>query len=156
MFFLGDADPAEGPEATPGLPPNRQTDEFDRSPFAIAKEMVSGGIGLPWNLVVSGLIGIWLLFTRLTLGSTGSMANSDHVIGFLVLTTLSVAAAEVTRPVRYLNILFGGALAAAPFIFEAGAAATINGLACGLALIVLSFRRGEIRHAYGDWNRLIV
>lgn len=156
VFFLGDADTAEGPDAAPSLPPSRQSDEFDRSPFAIVKDMLGGGIGLPWNLVVSGLIGIWLLFTRLTLGSTGSMANCDHVIGFLVLTTLSVAAAEVTRPVRYLNILFGGALVAAPFIFEAGAAATINGLVCGLALIFLSFRRGEIRHAYGDWNRLIV
>ncbi len=38
------------------------------------------------------------------------MANSDHLIGSLVLTVISLAAAEVARPLRFLNILLGLAL----------------------------------------------
>jgi hypothetical protein len=48
---------------------------------------------IPRVRVLSGVIGLWLLFTRLTLGSTGAMANADHSIGFLILTALSIAAA---------------------------------------------------------------
>ncbi len=84
------------------------------------------------------------------------MANADHAIGLLVLTTLSIAAAEPARAVRYLNMLFGAALLVTPFVFESGTAATVNSLVCGVALIVLSRRRGEIRQQYGSWTRLIV
>ena len=118
--------------------------------------MLGGGVSLPWNLALSGLIALSLLFTRLTFGSTGAMANADHVIGFLVLTTLSIAAAEPTRAVRYLNVLFGVALLATPFVFDARTPATINSIVCGIALIVLSRRRGRIRQSYGNWTRLVV
>ena len=131
-------------------------DEFDRSPSAVVKEMLGGGVGLPWNLVLSALIGLWLLFTRLTFGTTGSMANADHVIGFVVLTTVSIAAAEATRAVRYLNVLFGAALLVTPFLLDAGTAAMINSIVCGIALIALSFRRGPIRQRYGTWQPWIV
>lgn len=153
VLFVGDTD--EGGAAvkeTTGKP----EDEFDRSPVAVVKDMVGGGVSLPWNLLLSGLIGLWLLFTRLTFASSGAMANADHVIGFLVLTALSLAAAEVTRPVRYLNMLFGLALLATPFLFGASTAATINSIVCGLALIVLSRRRGPIRQRYGSWQPWIV
>ena len=146
IFFVGDTDVGEA-KAAP--------DEFDRSPAAVVRDILGGGVSLPWNLALSGLIAVSLLFTRLTFGSTGAMANADHVIGFLVLTTLSIAAAEPTRAVRYVNVLFGVALLATPFVFEAGTAATINSLACGIALIVLSRRRGAIRQSYGDWTRLL-
>ena len=120
------------------------------------KDMVSGGVVLTWNLALSAAIGLWLLFTRLTFGSEGGMANADHVIGSLVLTVVSLAAAEVARPLRFLNLPLGAALLVTPFLYEAGTAATVNSLACGLALIVLSIRRGPISERYGSWNRLIV
>lgn len=73
-----------------------------------------------------------------------------------MLTTLSIAAAEATRVVRYLNVLLGAALLVTPFLFDAGAAAMINSIVCGVALIALSFRRGPIRQRYGTWQSLIV
>ncbi len=131
-------------------------DEFDRSPGEVMRTMLVGGVSLPWNLALSALIAIWLLFTRLTFDSSGAMADADHTIGLLVLTTLSIAAAEPARAVRYLNVLFGTGLLVTPFVFEAGTAATVNSLVCGLALILLSRRRGAIRQQYGGWTRLIV
>jgi nucleoside-diphosphate-sugar epimerase len=153
VFFAGDTD--ENGEDTQ-LHGAEHADEFDRSPITVAKDMLVGGVSLPWNLVLSGLIGIWLLFTRLTLGSAGAMANADHAIGFLVLTTVSIAAAEPARAVRYLDVPLGAALLATPFLLHASMAATINSVACGLALIALSFRRGSVRQRYGTWQPLIV
>jgi hypothetical protein len=78
------------------------------------------------------------------------------VIGSLVLTVVSVAAAEVARPVRYLNILLGAALLAAPFMLDASTFTSIVSVVLGAALVVLSIRRGPIRERYGNWNRLII
>jgi nucleoside-diphosphate-sugar epimerase len=159
VFLAGDTDENASVAATPSAEVSEAKaahDEFDRSPVAVVRDMLGGGVSLPWNLALSGLIALSLLFTRLTFGSTGAMANADHVIGFLVLTTLSIAAAEPTRAVRYLNVLFGVALLATPFVFDATTPATLNSIVCGIALIVLSRRRGRIRQRYGNWTRLVV
>lgn len=149
VFFAGDTD-EQGDER------GSEADEFDRGPATVVKDMLVGGVSLPWNMALSGLIGLSLLFTRLTFGTEGTMANADHVIGFLVLTTLSIAAAEATRAVRYLNVPLGAALLVTPFLFEASTAATVNSIACGIALIALSFPRGSIKQRYGTWQPWIV
>ena len=149
VIFAGDTDEtgkkAEGRASA-------LADEFARPPSAVVKDMLTGGVGLPWNLALSALIGLWLLFTRLTFGTTGTMADADHVIGFLVLTTLSIAAAEATRAARYLNVPIGAALLVTPFLFDADTSAMINSIVCGIALIALSLRCGPIRQRYGTWQ----
>ena len=69
---------------------------------------------------------------------------------------VSVAAAEVARPVRFLLVPLGLALLGTPFLYDAGTSATAASLACGALLIGLSLRRGPIRGRYGSWSRLIV
>ena len=159
IFFVGDTDEG-GPEEqdpTDATGTTRPGDsQFGRPAGEVVKDMVTGGVVLTWNLALSALIGLWLLFTRLTFGSEGGMANADHVIGSLVLTAVSLAAAEVARPLRFLIVPLGAALLATPFLYDAGTAATANSLACGVALVVLSIRRGPVRERYGGWNRLIV
>ena len=147
VLLFGDTD--EMPESGAAQPVE---DEFDRSLGAVLRSAVIGGVNLPWNLALSAMIGLSLMFTRLTLGTEGNMANADHVIGALVLTVISVAAAEVARPARYLNVLLGGVLFITPFAYEANLIGTLASIAAGTALIVLSFRHGEIRERYGDWN----
>jgi hypothetical protein len=151
VFLLGDTDDMD---ETRGSDP--KADEFDRPPGAVIKDMVGGGVSLPWNLALSGLVGLSLLFTRVTLGAEGSMANSDHLIGSLVLTVISLAAAEVARPLRLLNIPLGLTLFATPFIYGASMTATVASVACGAALVALSIRRGAIREQYGSWSRVVV
>ena len=84
------------------------------------------------------------------------MAHAHHVIGSLVLTVVSIAAAEVARPVRYLNIVLGAALMAAPLILGASVGTTVVSIVLGVALVVLSIRRGPIRERYGNWDRVII
>ena len=115
-----------------------------------------GGISAPWTLGASVLIGVWLMLTRLTLGASGVMADADHLIGSLVITVSVAAMAEAARPLRYINYLFGLALAIVPFVSDASALQTAAGVICGLALVALSVPRGGIRHRYGSWSRVIV
>jgi hypothetical protein len=119
------------------------------------RDMVYGGVSLPCNLALAALIGLALLFTRVTRGVDGNLANAHHVIGSLVLTVVSVAAAEVARPARYSNVLLGDALVAVPFVIDAGTVAATATVLAGAALVALSFRGGPIREHHGRWDALI-
>ena len=151
IFFVGDTDEVANTQSA-----ETNTDEFDQPPSAVFKAAITGGVSLPWNLVLAALIGLSLMFTRVTLDVDGNIAHAHHIIGSLVLTVVSIAAAEVARPVRYVNMLLGAALMAAPFMFSADIAATIVSMGLGAALIALSVRRGLIRERYGNWDRWII
>ena len=153
VLFVGDTD--EEPPATAAKRSEPLADEFDQSAGSMLKSMLGGGVSLPWNLALAALIGFALLFTRVALGVDGALANAHHVIGSLVLTVVSVTAAEVARPVRWLNALLGAALIATPLVWEANTLTLVVSVALGLSLIVLSVRRGKIRERYGNWSRLI-
>ena len=155
VFFVGDTDEirkTRNAELNGGL----NADEFDQAPGAVIRNAIGGGVSLPWNLALTALIGLSLMFTRVTLGVDGSLANAHHVIGSLVLTVVSIAAAEVARPVRYLSVPLGIVLMAAPFIFGASLVTTVVSTVLGAGLVVLSIRRGPIRERYGNWDRLII
>ena len=116
------------------------------------------GVTIPWPLVLSVAIGLWLMFTRMTFGSSGMMANSDHLIGSLVVTFSIIAWAEVGRGLRFVNVLFGLWLLAAPWLIDgAGStAAVLNSLVCGVLLIILAVPRGSVRDFYAGFDRYIV
>jgi hypothetical protein len=119
-------------------------------------EMVRGGVSVPWNIAASMLIGVWLLFTRITLGTEGAMANADHLIGSLVLTVCAIACAEVARPVRFLNLAFALALLATPFVYDASDPQTLASMLCGVLLGALSLRPGPVRGRYAAWNARLI
>lgn len=102
-------------------------------------------------------MGIWLMGTRLTLGTDGPLANSDHLIGALVVTVSVIALAEVARAARYLNGALGVALIILPWTLDGGSAlAGLAGVATGIILVVLSLPRGKISQSYGTWDRFVV
>jgi len=116
------------------------------------------GVTYPWTLMLSIAIGVWLTFTRLAFDSSGAMADSDHLVGLLVLTSTIIALAEVARSVRFINIVFGVWLVAAPWLLDgiASPLAIWNGVICGTLLIVLAIPRGKIKDSYANWDRYIV
>ena len=129
--------------------------EFSQGPASFIKDMWSGGVSLPWNLAAAAAIGLWLMFTRLTLGAGGDQANADHLIGALSLTVISLAAAEVARPLRYLLIPLGLGLGATSLAFSESTAQLAAGMVCAIGLIGLSLRRGPIRGRYSSWQPMI-
>ncbi|MAT66735.1 MAG: dTDP-glucose 4,6-dehydratase [Gammaproteobacteria bacterium] len=147
-FWTGDAmdggsdDTAKGLAATP------------REQWAQATR----GVTYPWTLLASIAIGTWLTFTRLTFDSSGAMADSDHLVGLLVVTFSIMAWAEVGRALRFINIPFGAWLVAAPWLLDGAASplAVWNGVLCGVLVIVLALPRGQVRDSYAGWDRYIV
>jgi hypothetical protein len=148
VFFVGDTDEGERSE--------RDADDFERKAGTLANEILSGGVSAPWNLIACMLVGVWLMFTRLTVGAEGALANADHLLGALAITVAVTACAEVARSARYLNLLFGVALLIVPFVYHANLPVMLSELVSGVLLILFSVRRGPIRCRYGGWNRLIV
>lgn len=146
VFLFGDTDDGRR---------SQRRDEFDERPMVILRSMLAGGVSLPWNLALAAALGASLLFTRLSFGAHGAMADADHVIGFLMLTVVSIAAAEVARTARLLLVPLAAALFATPFLFDAGGLHTAASLAIGAAVIVLSLPRGVIVERYGRWQPMI-
>ncbi len=97
------------------------------------------------------------MFTRLTFGTVPPMAHSDHLVGALVITVAIIAMGEVARALRFVNVLFGFWVIAAPWLLEgASPIARWSGAAVGLALILLSLPRGaRSREHYGSWDRFV-
>jgi uncharacterized membrane protein len=112
---------------------------------------------VPWTLLISTALGVWLLVAPAALGTSGSAANSNYLAGALVVTWSVIAFGEVTRSARLLNILMGIWIVIGPWLL-AGAIGTSRwiDLAVGVALIALSFPRGRIDGQFGSWNRYLI
>ena len=146
IFFTGDTD--EGPD-------NDIIDDFERSPKAIATDMVSGGMTFPWTLMVSLAVGVVLMLSPLIFGWGTGAAATNHIVGALVITVTVAVLAPVARLGRYLNALLGLVLLFAPLVAGAGWLAIAFSALCGLALIALSIPRGTVTKSYGSWDRYI-
>ncbi len=147
-FFRGGAQPDGGRDDSAG---------FD-APLAVATASAMRGVNLPWTLVASTVLGLWLMFTRLSFGTLPPMADSDHLIGALIVTFAVMAMAEVGRALRFINVVLGLWLIAAPWILPgAGTAAAWAGVIVGLGVIGLSLPRGKrSEEHYGGWDRYVV
>jgi uncharacterized membrane protein len=109
-----------------------------------------------WNLLISIGLGVWLLFAPAVFESVGNASDNDRLLGALIVTFTAIAVAEVARPVRYLNVLFGGWLIIAPFLLAGyTSGALISSIIVGIALVALAFPLGTIRGRYENWNYYI-
>ncbi len=145
VFLLGDDSEADNVDSS---------DDFERPARHVVREMVTGGVNVPWNLALSIAIGLVLMFSRPLFGAEGGAADSDHVIGALVISFAVAATAEVARPLRFANALLGAWLLLAPWLLGGfNPAATAADLIAGIALIALSIPRGRIICRYAGWDR---
>ena len=115
------------------------------------------GVSVPWTLLASTVLGLWLLFAPALLGSGGYAAHSDRLAGALVLTNAVIAMAEVGRAWRFVNVPAGLWIALAPWLLGgASTASAWNDVVVGLAVVALSLPRGTVRERYGIWDRYVV
>lgn len=113
-------------------------------------------VSAPWNLWLSTMVGVWLMAAPTPLHLDGSVADSTHIVGALVVTFSIIAFAEPARLVRFPNIVLGAWLLLASWILDT----EVTGwpwisIATGFALIVLNLRCGPVQDRYGDWQRSI-
>jgi uncharacterized membrane protein len=117
----------------------------------------AGLSSVPWNLLASAALGVWLMFAPAALQTNGAAANSDHVTGALVVTVAVIAIGEIARAARFLNLVFAVWLLAGPWLLSGGTAAAMgNDMAVGAALLLLSLPRGKVTERFGGWDRYVV
>ena len=117
--------------------------------------MLFSGISVPWTLMASTVLGGVLMCTRLLFDTAGIAADSDHIVGSLVVTFSIIAWCDVARPLRFVNIGFGAWLVVAPSVIGgySGIAAAASVL-FGIALIWLAFPLGRIATHMGAWDKI--
>lgn len=126
------------------------------APIAAILHAMIWGITLPWSLVMSTALGVWLMVAPSVLATEGAIADSDHLVGALVVTFSVIAWAEVTRSARWAIVLLGAWLLVAPWLLtDTTLLARWNDMAVGVVLAGLSVNRGIIRERYGSWDRYV-
>ncbi len=114
------------------------------------------GVALPWNILASVALGVWLMFTPSVLGSAGMAAHSDHLFGALIVTFGVMALADVGRALRFVHMLFGALVIAAPWVVNgATSGSRWSDLVAGVLVLLLSIPRGAVGERYGSWERFI-
>ena len=85
----------------------------------------------------------------------GALANSDRVVGPLLVTVGGIAAANVVREVRLAALPLAAWLLIAPWLLDAPTPALISNMATGLAAGLLGFVRGRPGGSYGGGWRAV-
>ena len=111
------------------------------------------GISIHWGLAAAALLGCWLMFFT---KHHQLIDTLDQVFGALIITLSLISMAEVTRSIRWLNLIMGIATASIPFFVSAPSLVIWNNLAIGIAVILLSIPRGSISQHYGIFDPLIL
>jgi hypothetical protein len=147
VFWLG----AHLPDQTPTWQPTR--------PVSWRPRGMLWGVTGSWSLWLSVAVGTWLMFAPavLGIGIEQPAADSDHLVGAIIIVIAVVSFAEVGRPARYLNVPLGMWLLTAPW-FLAGATSVSkwNSAAMGIAIVLLSLPLGRLRDHYGRFDKVVL
>lgn len=147
-FFVGDT--------TEGGEPDRRTATYG-TPLTSQIPAAIWGVSMPWTIAASVAVGLWLMFAPALLGSEGPAAASDNLVGALIVTVAAISTAEVIRAFRFVNVLLGVWLLIAPWaLVGASTAALWSDMIAGVAIVILTLRRGTVRERYGAWQSWIV
>ncbi len=87
-FWVGDTIDGGGPDA--------RTPRYG-APLRALAPAAAWGVSVPSTLVIAGVVGIWLMVAPALLRSSGVAADSDRLVGALVLTVAAISTAEVAR-----------------------------------------------------------
>lgn len=147
VFWLG----ANLPDDTPTWEPAR--------PVTWRPRGMLWGFTNSWSLWLCVAVGVWLMFAPAAfgIGIEKPAADSDHLIGAMIIVVAIIALAEVARPARFLNVPLGLWLMVAPwFLPGATSASQWNSAAMGLATVVLSLPLGKLRDHYGTFDEIVL
>jgi hypothetical protein len=147
-FFVGDTTEGGGPDS--------RTPRYG-SPFASQVPASAWGVTLPVTLAFSVLLGMWLMFAPAVLNGIATAANSDRLVGALIVTVAAISTAEVVRAFRFINLLLALWLLVAPWALEGSTSAMMwSDTVSGVVLVALTWPRGTVRERYGAWDRWIL
>jgi hypothetical protein len=105
--------------------------------------------------LINLVLGLWLMTAAAVLEYARPAAMVDQIIGPLIATFACIALWEACRPMRWLNLPLGLALAILPWPLGYPAIAAANSVIIGLVAAALATRGDAIHHAIGGgWSVL--
>lgn len=110
-----------------------------------------------WLQLAAAAAALWLMVAPAVLGFDGAARTNDRIAGPIALTISFVAAWEILRGVRLLNVPVGLWLLIAPWALGYDANAAIaSDSAVGIVLIAGALLAGETSQAFGGgWRSLL-
>ncbi len=121
--------------------------------FANARNALLGGT---WHYLLVIALGVWLMAAPDVMRYEGPERIIGHIVGPLVVSMATIAMAEVTRSVRWVNVALGHWLMLAPVLLayeplHIGARSAL----IGGAILLLSLVKGpEREQTGGGWRRV--
>ncbi|OLC50564.1 MAG: dTDP-glucose 4,6-dehydratase [Acidobacteria bacterium 13_1_40CM_65_14] len=147
-FWVGDTIDGGGPDA--------RTPRYG-APLRALAPAAAWGVSVPSTLVIAGVVGIWLMVAPALLHSSGVAADSDRLVGALVLTVAAISTAEVARALRFINVLFAVWLIVGSWAMgDMPSVAHWNDMSAGLIVFLLTLPRGAVHERYAGWDRFVV
>ena len=108
-----------------------------------------------WKHLLPALAGIWLMMSPAVLEYADPARANDRIIGPIVASLATIAMWEVSRPLRWVNVVLGAWLLVAPWLLAYPPAARWNSLATGAVVLGLSLVKGKHTHEFGGgWSSL--
>ncbi|MEZ5314701.1 MAG: vitamin K epoxide reductase family protein [Chlamydiales bacterium] len=134
---------------------DHQTSSFSEAPRKIIQSMFFG-VKIQWNLLITALIGGWLLFSKDIFRCQGILADNIDVCGALIIVFSIISWAEVVRALRLMNIAIALWLIISTFVLSGATLLFIwHIVVISMCIISLSIFRGKIKEKYGDWDAYI-
>ena len=106
---------------------------------------------------LSALVGLWVYVSPAVLGLDGRAETSAFVLGALAVATSSLAAFDILRGLRFVNVATGVLLVAAPAVFAFGGRGLASDVVSAAALIGLALATpaADMSRRGGGWSRLV-
>lgn len=109
-----------------------------------------------WWQRLAFALGLWLMAAPALLGLRDPAADVLHVLGPIAAAVGFIAASEVLRGIRRVNVLTGLALVLTPLLLGYPTTAMLVSGLTGLALMALAFMGGATHTAFGGgWRSLL-
>lgn|SRR5688500_4133006 len=108
-----------------------------------------------WTHLLTALIGIWLMASPAVLSYADLARANDRIIGPIVASMAMIAIWEISRPLRWVNVILGAWLLIAPWLLGYRLDARWNSLAAGALILAFSLVKGKRTHKVGGgWSAL--
>ena len=108
-----------------------------------------------WVQLAAFAVGVWLTASSGILGTTGPARDVAHVVGPLAAMFALIGVFEVTRSLRWLNLVTGAWLVIAPWLLGYATGDAAHSVAVGLALGGLACAPGRREESLGGgWRAL--
>jgi SPW repeat-containing protein len=108
-----------------------------------------------WKHLLPALAGIWLMMSPAVLAYADPARANDRIIGPIVVSLAIIAMWEISRPLRWVNVLLGTWLLIAPWLLAYPPSGRWNSLATGAVVLGFSLVKGKRTHDFGGgWSSL--